>query len=141
MKERRGEDSDLTTKLTASKLIPLKSSHDFDRNVTSAAAVKYRLGGRQKVRKPEYFTVELCVVLIKEKKKKVVPVTSIVCNRGTADGTIASSGTSSGGGLSGRKRKATPPRPFTFAAKELSITLSAPIKNDEKEERSNNWSS
>ena len=52
MKERRGEDSDLTSKLTASKLIPLKRARDFDRNVTSVAAVKYWLGGWRKVRKP-----------------------------------------------------------------------------------------
>ena len=69
MKERRGEDSELTAKLTASKLIPLNSLHDFDSDVTSAAAVKYRFGGKRKVRKPEYYTIELCIVFIKEKKK------------------------------------------------------------------------
>ena len=55
-------------------------------------------------------------------------MTSILCNSGAADGMIASSGTSSGGGVSGQKRNATPPQPFTFAAKELSITFSAPIE-------------
>ena len=131
LKEKRGGDTDPTSKLTASKLIPLKCPGDFDRNVTSVAVVKYRLGGRRKVRKSTEYFVELCVVLIKEKKKKkVAPVTSIVCNDGAADGTITTSGTS-GGGSSSRKRKASS-IPFTFQATQMSITLFAPIETTQK---------
>ena len=121
MKERRSEDSDLAAKLTASKLIPLKCARDFDRNVTSAATVKYRLGGRRKVRKPEHYTVELCVVLIREKRKKVAPVSSIVC---PSTATLSSR-------TGGQKRKSPPPA-FTFQAKKVCITLFAPIETEKK---------
>ena len=53
-----------------SKLVAIKSSHNFERNVTSAEAVKYMFGGRRIVSIPEQYTVELCVVLIREKVKK-----------------------------------------------------------------------
>ena len=140
LKDRRAEDSDPMAKLTASKLVPIMSARDFERNITLAAAVKYRLGGnRRKVRKPEEYTVELCIVLIRERvvvvrktkpKAAVAPATSITCNS-TTDGTIAPSLTGAGSTLSGSKRKVPPP-PFTFQASSISISLFAPIETMQK---------
>ena len=93
MKVRRTEDSDATSNITASKLVAIKASQVFDRNITLAAAVKYRLGGRRKVRKPEEYNVELCIVLVKSKVKvwQIVPAQSIVCNSGGGDTSIGTS--------------------------------------------------
>ena len=118
LKERCSKDSDLTAKLTASKLVPVKSPNDFERNVILSAAVKYRRGGRRKVRKPDEYTLELCVVLIRERVVKIAeaksagsaPATSIVCNSGAST-----------------KRKSPPP-PFTFPASSLLVSLYAPIE-------------
>ena len=136
MKDRRGENSDLTLKLTVSKLVPLKCASDFERNVTSVAAVKYRLGGRRKVRKPAEYTIELCVVLVKEKVKRVrsigsAPASTVVCTN-MGDGTVtATSLSGSGEGLSSLKRKAAP-LPFTFKTTKLCISLYAPIETQQK---------
>ena len=91
------EDIDPSSKLTVSKLVPIKSSSNFDRNITLAAAVKYRLSGRRKVRKSEKYTVEIFVALIRKKVKKAkfsvsTPATSIVYTSGMTDGTITTSG-------------------------------------------------
>ena len=94
LKDRRTKDSDLTSKLTASKLVPIKSPSDFERNVTFLAEVKYWLGSRSKVREPENYTMVLSVVLVKENFKKASPppTSSIVCQ--SVD--VATSGNLSG---------------------------------------------
>ena len=136
LKDRRAEDGDPMAKLTASKLVPIKCPRDFEKNITLAAAVKYRLGGnRRKVRKPEEYTLELCVVLIRERvvrkpKAAAAPATSITCNSVT-DGLLTASLAGAGSTLTGSKRKA-PPLPFTFQASSMSISLFAPIETMQK---------
>ena len=95
--------------------------------------MKYRLGGRRKVRKPEQYTVELCVDLIREKVKKAkatgyIPATSFFCNSGASDGTITTS--SSGGGT---KIKAAP-QPFSFPVSKIGIFLHVPIETHQKKD-------
>ena len=57
MKESSHDDSDPTLELTTSMLIPIKYARDFDKNVTLITEMEYRLGGRQKIRKLEEYTV------------------------------------------------------------------------------------
>ena len=129
LKERRAEDDDPSSKLTASKLVAIKSPHDFQENVELKAAVKYRLGGnRRKVRKPAEYTLDLCVVLVKVKVKvRHAPARSIVCYSGGGSTTITTSLSGSGG----QKRKSPPP-PFKFQASQVCITLFAPIETEQK---------
>ena len=99
----RVEDSDLASKLTASKLVPIKCARDFERNVTSIAAAKYKLASRRKVRKPEEYAVELCVVLVKEKVQKAksagsAPTSTVVCTTVGDSAVAATSLSESGGG-------------------------------------------
>ena len=66
--------------------------------------MKYRLGGSRKVRKLDAYTVELCDVLVKEKKKSAsIPASSIV-----SDTTAFTLFGVSTGDQTGRKRKQAP---------------------------------
>ena len=123
LKEKRALEGD-TSKLTASKLIPIQSALEFERYVELKGKVQYRLAGRssRKCRKPSEYTIELCIVLIKEKVKKPnAPASAIIC--ATEGGTFTSS--------SGGKRKSIPP-PFSFKATAICISLYAPIETLEK---------
>ena len=131
LKDRRASPGDMS-RITASKLVPIKSASDFERNCDTSGQIEYRLSGRsgRKMRKPSEYTIELCIVLIKERVKRTVsaPASAIVC---PAEGELSLSLNSSSGRSSGTKRKSAPP-PFTFKATKLCISLYAPIETLEK---------
>ena len=130
MKDRRKSGSEASTKLTASKLIPIQSASEFQKHLEDVSDVVYEKGGRRnRLQKVVAYKVELCVVLVREKEKK--PTRSIVCSSSGADTTVVASISGSGGGLSGMKRKMPPP-PFTFPASHICISLFAPIETQQK---------
>ena len=132
LKERRATVGDIS-KLTASKLLPIKSAHDFEKNVTSTAMVEYKLGrSSRRIRKVYKYTIELCIVLIKERRSKKTGdrPSSIEYGSLEVDTTAATLLSMSSGGMHRLKRKA--PLPFTFQAKSLCILLHAPIETQER---------
>ena len=80
MKAKRAGDTDRATKLTARNLTAIQSAADFEKHVHEVGEVVKKRRGRR-MTPVELYTVELCVVLIREKVRKVSPppASSIVC--------------------------------------------------------------
>ena len=123
MKDKCASVGDIS-KLTPSKLTPIKSAKEFERNVALTAVVQYWLSGssRRKVQKPSEYAIKLCIILVKEKAEKEVstPVSAIVC---APEGT-SSLLNGSGGRPSVAKRKSTAPPFFLFKANMIYIYIS-----------------
>lgn len=104
LKERRSSGSDRSSKVTASKLVTIKSSAVFEKHISDVADVERKRRGRNnRLVQVASYMVELCVVLVKEKRRKSVsaPTSFIVCDTAAA----TSIGGSSGGKRVERGRK------------------------------------
>ena len=129
LKDERAVVADIS-KLTASKLLPIKSAIDFERKVTFTAMIQYMLGGRSSRRVwPSEYTIKLCIVLIKEKKKNVaIPlIFSIICDTAPSL-TIGESG----GDTNNLQRKQLS-EPYYFSAAKLCISVHALIETTMKQ--------
>ena len=67
LKERRVGDSSSASKITAGKLVAIKSADEFEKHLDEVAAVEYKRRGKRQAKAVESYTVELFIVIIKEK--------------------------------------------------------------------------
>lgn len=105
-KERRANCSVTSTKFTVSVMISIKSTAEFEKHMSDVAEVKRKRQGRNnQLSQVDSYTVELCVVLIKEKSREnvSVPTTLIMC-----DNAGVTSIRGSGGGLTSHRRNHAP---------------------------------
>ena len=80
-------------------MVPIETAGEFEKHLREISEVVYRNGGRRnRYKKIHHYSVELCIVLTKEKLRKL-PTTSIICNN-TEELVTASSNKSSHGRLS-----------------------------------------
>ena len=139
-KQKKSKDEEVGAKITAGRLIAIKSSSQFTKHVQDVAEVvlkrpeSSRNVKKKKNQQTDHYVVELCVVIIKEKVKKVIPPPSITQRRPVASitTTLTESDEESENTPAissehpSKKRKIN--TPFTFKARSLSICLGAPIE-------------
>ena len=130
----RKDGEEMADRVTARNLVPIQSNDAFRRAVDESGVVVYRKpvvsrSGRLpkatskiKRRQVECVIIELCVILTKRKvvvkdTPRVVTVQTVQCNQ--------SSGSISNASETVRKRKQ---EGFVFKARDLSVTLYAPIE-------------
>ena len=133
LRQRRKEDEDKTRKVTASKLVPLQTPKEFEKHLREVSEVTYmRRGRRNTLRKIRSYTVELCIVLIREKVDKSLPAPAIECNNSgytqTTSITSEHSSKDSPTIVSKKKKRKEPPQHFTFPARKLALSIFAPIE-------------
>ena len=133
LRQRRKEDEDKTRKVTASKLVPLQTSKEFEKHLREVSDITYmRRGRRNTLRKIRSYTVEVCIVLIREKVDKSLPAPAIECNdSGYTQTSIITSEQSSSDSptiVSKKRKRKDPPKHFTFPARKIALSIFAPIE-------------
>ena len=79
LRNRRKDDEDKSKKVTASKLVPIETGVEFEKHLRAVSEINYmRRGRRNTIKKIRNFSVELCIVLVREKVKKTPPPTSSI---------------------------------------------------------------
>ena len=125
-RKKRRDEKDGGAKQTARNLAPIKSASEFEHHIHHVSEVEYmRRGRNNRLQQVSAYIVELCVVLMKERKstKASVPTSSIECNTGDALSI-------SGAGATSQKRKQVP-APYLFPANKLFVSLYAPIETEQ----------
>ena len=142
-KEPRNEDEDPNNKVTASKLRPIRDPDHFESHILNVSDIVCQPKRRKsKHAKVEYYVTDLCIILCRQKIKKVrlpkrkepatatpVPVYPIAILDGDADCTVVSTITNSANTTSSKRKKTNS---FKFPARKLSISLFAPIETQVK---------
>lgn len=70
LRVKHGDTSNGTSKVTASRLVHIKTAEAFEQHIGEIAEPTYQNYGRRRVMRAELYTVNPCIVLVKEKMKK-----------------------------------------------------------------------